>query len=370
MTNQPNAGLERLLGYLDQDRENVALAIDCAEAALAADRAGLAVSILQPFERAGSLDDAALNLAGIAAMRSGDQAAAQALFARLLEAAPDDQAVRFNLAWSLGLAGRHSEAREALGEVADTELPQAVLLDLQIHHHLGEFEAAEAKLAGYLERFPDYAPLQSAASVLAMDLDRPDLARECALKGGSHPDALATLGALELGENRLGDARALFMRSLATRAINPRANIGFGLVELAEGNSAAALPFLDRGAAEFGDHLGSWIAAGWAHFIAGDAAAARARFETALAIDDSFGEAHGSLAAMDAFAGDFAAAGRRLEVAQRLDRQSFSAALTAMILAAADGDQDRAQRIFDIAAKQPITHDGKSLAEALARVAM
>ena len=73
---------------------------------------------------------------------------------------------------------------------------------------------------------------------------------------------------------------------------------------------------------------------------------------------------------MDAFAGDFAAADRRLKVAQRLDRQAYSVALTAMILAAADGDQERAQRIFEVAAKQPITHDGKSLAEALARMAL
>lgn len=370
MTDEAGARLERLLGYLEQDRDNVALAIDCADAALAANRAELAASILLPFETAGLLDDTGLNLAGISAMRSGDQVRAQAAFAWLLESAPDDAGLRFNLAWSLGLAGQHGEAREALGDVTATELPQAAMLDLQIHHHLGEFEAAEAKLAAYLERFPDYAPLHSAASVLAMDIDKPDLARECALRGGAHPDALATLGALELGDNRLDDARTLFTRSLATRAVNPRANIGYGLVELAAGNSAAALPYLDRGAAEFGDHLGSWIAAGWAHFIAGDTAAARERFETALALDATFGEAQGSLAAMEAFAGEFDAAKRRLEIAQRLDRQSFSAALTATILAAADGDENRAQRIFEVALRQPLTHDGKTLAEALARMAM
>jgi Tfp pilus assembly protein PilF len=362
--------LERMLGYLEHDRGNVNLAMDCAEAALAAGRPELANKILEPLEANGDLNDAAANLAGLAAMRSGDQPRAQRLFGALLTTAPDDEGLRFNMAWSLGLEGRHAEARDALGDIAGTSLPQAAMLDLQIHHHLGELDAAEPKLAAYIARFPDYAPLQSAASVLAMDADLPELARACALRGGDDTDALATLGALELGDNQLGVARDLFARALAKRESNPRANIGFGLVALAEGDSAQSRDYLDRGAAQFGNHLGSWIAAGWAHFLAGDDQTARARFETALAIDDNFGEAQGSMAAMDAFAGDFANARRRLTIAQRLDRQSFSAALTAMVLAAADGNQAQAKRIFETALKQPITHDGRSLGEALARVAI
>lgn len=366
---EAEARLERLLEYLDQDRDNLALATDCAEAALAANRIALAGQVLASFDAAGTLDMRARNLAGIAAMRGGDQTNAQRHFELLLEEAPDDPGLRFNLAWSRALADDHAGARAALGDVAGTDLPQAAMLDLQIHHHLGEFEEAEEKLADYLQRFPDYVPLQAAASVLAMDMDRADLARLCAEKGGEHPDALSTLGALELGEQRLDDARALFAKSLGTRAENPRANIGLGLVEMASGRYRDALPYLDKGAEQFGDHLGSWLASGWAHLLAGDAETARARFETALEKDDTFGEAQGSLAAMDALSGNFEAARHRLEIAQRLDRQSFSVAFTAMILAAAEGDEARAQRIFEIAASQPLTPDGKTLAEALARMA-
>lgn len=362
--------LEQLLGFLEQDPGNLRLAADCAEAALGADRAELARKILEPFAASDSLDDGSRNIAGIASMRSGDQVVAQRHFARLLSDHPDDQAVRFNLSWSQALAGDHAAARDTLGDVGEGGLPQAAMLDLQIHHHLGEFDAAEEKLDDYLARFPDYAPLAAAASVLAMDIDRADLARRCAEKGGEHPDALSTLGTLELGEQHIDEARTLFARSLETRPENPRANVGFGLAELASGNSHAALPFLDRGAEQFGDHLGSWLAAGWAHLLAGDAETARSRFETALQKDDNFGEAHGSLAALDAFAGDFETARRRLEIALRLDRESFSAALAAMIIAAADGDNDRAQRIFDIAASQPLTPDGKTLAELLVGMAL
>lgn len=368
--NDAEARLERLLDYLDQDRANPGLANDCAEAALDAGRLTLAAEILAPFDTAGTMDARGHNLSGMAAMRSGDQRMAQRHFSRLLQDFPDDPAVRFNMAWSQALAGEHGAARATLGDVGDTDLAQTAMLDLQIHHHLGEFDAAEEKLAAYVDRFPDYAPLQAAASVLAMDIDRIDLARTCAERGGDHPDALSTLGVLELGDQDLDSARALFSRSLETRPHNPRANIGFGLVELASGNSQAALPYLDRGADEFGDHLGSWLAAGWAHLLAGDRDAARARFETALAKDDSFGEAHGSLAALDAMAGDLESARHRVEIALRLDRQGFAAAFTGMVLAAAEGDEDKARRIFEFAASQPLTADGKTLAQALARMAM
>ena len=370
MQNDAESRLERLLDYLGQDSANAVLAAECAEAALAANRIALAGEILAPFAQRGALDDHGLSVAGIAAMRGGDQAGAQTHFAALLERSSDDPGLRFNMAWSQALAGDHRAARDTLGDVSNTALPQAAMLDLQIHHHLGEFDEAEAKIPLYLARFPDYVPLNAAVALLAMDMDRPDLARAAAERGGDHPDALAAKATFELGDNRYEEARALFERSLETRPQNPRANVGLGLVDLATGRSAQALGHLDRGAEQFGDHLGAWLAAGWAHFLAGDAETARARFETALAKDDTFGEAQGSLAAMDALAGNFAGPADRRETARRFVRGAFPVSFTAMILAAADGDRDKAQRIFEIASRQPLGPDGKTLAEALAQIAL
>ncbi|QUL37951.1 tetratricopeptide repeat protein [Erythrobacter sp. JK5] len=142
------------------------------------------------------------------------------------------------------------------------------------------------------------------------------------------------------------------------------------LSELAANRPADALAHLDRGAEQFGDHLGSWLASGWAYFLAGDVATARARFEKALELDDTFGEGHGSLAALDAMAGDLEAARRRMEIARRLDNQSFSAALAGIVIAEAEGNPDRARRIFEIASSQPLSHDGKTLAQLLTRAAL
>lgn len=356
-----------MLGYLEQDPGNAALAVDCAHAALDTHQPQVAHDILTRLEAIAPLDEDTMALAGMAAMRCGDQAAAQRHLKTLLERHPDNADLKFNLAWSLAQSGEYEMSLQYLDHAMTASLPQAAMVDMQSLHHLGEFEAAADRLDTYVERFPDYAPLQAAASVLAMDVERIDLARACALKGGDHPDALGTLGTLELAEDRLDQAQIHFRKSLSAKENNPRANLGLGLAELAAGNAAEALPHLDKGAQQFGDHLGSWIASGWAHFLAGDEDAARRRFETARKQDDTFGEAHGSLAAMDAFAGDFETAKERLKIAARLDREAFSVALTGMIIAAAEGDQARADQIFEIIANQPLSHDGRTLAQMLAK---
>jgi Tfp pilus assembly protein PilF len=359
---------DRLSGFLAADPTNARLAVECAEAALAADLPERVSELLGGIAEVGELDEMVANLSGIAAMRTGDQATAQARFKGLLERRPDDPSLRFNLAWSQALAGDFEKARGTLDQATIETLPQAAMLDLQVDHQLGEFAQAEEKLHGYLQRYPEYGPLQAAASVLAMDLEDVELARACASKAPDHPDAMATLGSLDLAENRLEVARERFERSIAIKTTNPRAHIGLGLTELASGHAAGAAEHLDRGAEQFGDHLGSWIAAGWAHYLAKDSATARARFETALALDDTFGEAHGSLAALDAAEGDMGSAQRRMEVARRLDGESFSAALAGVLLASAAGDSGKAQKIFEFAASQPLTHDGRTLLQALAAI--
>ena len=357
--------LARLTGYLEADPENPALLGDCARAAIDAGDPELASGFYRRIDRLSPLEGAEANEAGIAAMRSGDQQAAQDWFARALAAQPGDAGVRFNLAWSMALAGDFAAAAGAVDDAMAEALPQAAMLDLQMCHELGRFDEAEAKLSRYLQHHPDYPPLNAVASVLALDLDQPDLAREAASKGGNHPDALTTLGTLDLGDRKLEQAREQFDRALAARPNNTRAEIGLGLVELADGNFAAATERLDRGAEQFGDHLGSWIAAGWAHFLAGDLAKATERFETALRHDDTFGEAQGSMAVVELLSGRVEEAKRRIEVARRLDRTAFSTALATILWEQSHGDPANADQIFRIAVSQPILPNGSTLMDEL-----
>lgn len=367
VTEEAQSRFERMREFLESDPDNAMLMADCAQAALEADQPGEAAALFKKLDAIESLEGGAANVAGIAAMRSGNQQAAQVWFAKALDDNLGDPGLRFNIAWSKALGKDFEGAAEMLESDVIEALPQAAMLDLQIDHELGRFDEAAEKMVRYLEKFPDYAPLQAAASVLAMDVDDPELARAAAEKGGDHPDALTTLATLDLGDRKLDEARGQYEKALATRPHNPRAEIGLGLVDLAEGKATEAATRLDKGAEQFGDHLGTWIAAGWAHFIGGDLDAARERFETALGHDDTFGEAHGSLAVIELLQGNTESAERRIEIAKRLDREAFSTALAAMLWEQSQGNQEKAEQIFRIASQQPILPNGSTLMDELVK---
>ena len=136
------------------------------------------------------------------------------------------------------------------------------------------------------------------------------------------------------------------------------------------GEADAAPADIDRGAELFGTHLGSWIAAGWAHFIAGDHAAARARFERALALDPTFAESHGGLAVIDVAEGKLKQASERTKVALRLDRECYGAALARSLLASSAGNPARAKAILDQALVTPVDASGRTIAQSLARMGL
>jgi tetratricopeptide (TPR) repeat protein len=136
-------------------------------------------------------------------------------------------------------------------------------------------------------------------------------------------------------------------------------------VALARGDHASAASDIDDGAGQFGDHLGSWIAAGWAHFLAGNAEAATERFQRALDTDDTFGEAHGSLAVMDIVAGRVEEGKRRAEIATRLDPSCFSGALAKILITSSGGDTAKAELIMRRALGTSILPNGQTLEQAI-----
>jgi tetratricopeptide (TPR) repeat protein len=362
--------LDRLLPLLEADPANLSLLADAAETALSEQRPEVAAELLERYAAIAPLPPSETNLAGLAALQTRNYGRAAALFAELVDSGVDEPAVRFNLAWACAMDKQFDRALELLDDDLARALPQAAMLQVQLLHDRGEFDDAATRAREYVEIHPSYPPLMAAVSVLALDVEDEALAAACAAKGGEHPDALTTLGTLALGEERATEALELFDRALDRNQHVPRAWVGRGLARLMTGQSPDAAADIDRGAEMFGDHLGSWIAAGWAHFVNKDLASARARFETALELDDTFAESHGSLAVLDLLEGNVEGAREKSEIALRLDRQCYSAALARSLLAAGAGDQEKARRIYDAAINTPVDGSGRTIGQALAKLGM
>jgi tetratricopeptide (TPR) repeat protein len=307
-----------------------------------------------------------VNLRGLAALRAGRFDEAVSAFAQLLELGENTPAVRLNLAWTLTLKGDYGEALPLVDDEVVRLGPSGAGLRVRLLQHLDRPTEAMEEGGAFAELYPGDQVLMGTLANAALDADRPDLARFYAERAGTHHDGLSTMGLLLLDENRISESAALFDRILAADAGNPRALLGKGLERLAAGDAAAAAEWLDRAAERFEDHLGTWIAAGWAYYIQGDLKTARDRFETALALDDSFAETHGGLAVLDIAEGRIEEGRRRTEVALRLDRASFGAALATVMLLEHDGKPEMAERVRDAAFNVPVGVGGRTLAQALA----
>jgi Tfp pilus assembly protein PilF len=355
--------VDRLLGYLDADPENLQLIADTAEAAMEAHRYEAVEALVERHTELQSPPAALFNLAGLAAMRSARFEAAETQFSRALQSAPDDAAVRYNLAWAKAARQDWSGASELLDRAVADAVPAAAVLKVQMLHQLGRIDDALAWGKVFSDVYPGDDLLMGALSAVAMDAEDMALAADYAKRAGDAPEGLATLGMIGLDEAHLEQSTRLFDQALAGNPQCIRAQLGQGLVSLALARHADAAEKLDRVAAFYGDHLGSWIAAGWAYFSAGDLVRARQRFETAMAIDATFAEAQGAIAVLDAVDSQLDSARRRAQAALRLDRQCFSAALAMSLVLDATGQPTAAERLRLAALRTPVGPSGQSISD-------
>ncbi len=357
----------QLLGYLEHDPENIRLICDVADAAVAEGDDATARAMFERHEALAPLAPQTLNVRGLAALKAGRLDEAAAAFAALRESGEDAPAIRLNLAWALTMDGDYAAALPLVDDEVIALGPSGAGLRIRLLHHLGRLDEAMEESGPLAALYPDDYVLMGTLANAALDADRVDLARLYAERAGGHHDGLTTMGLLLLDEERIGESAALFDRILAADAGNPRALLGKGLERMAVGDNAEAARWLDRAADRFGDHLGTWIAAAWAYYVQGDLATARARFETAFALDDNFAETQGGLAVIEIAEGNIEDGRRRTEIALRLDRASFGAALATTMLLDHDGKPEAAERVRQAAFNVPVGVGGKTLAQALAR---
>jgi Tfp pilus assembly protein PilF len=361
----PRARLARLLEYAEADPKNCALLADAAAAAYDERDYASLDSIIARYQTFSPLPPSLQNLKGLSALAQGKFDDAADILERVRTEVGDTSQSRLNLAWAKSGQRSYQDALALLDDEALSLSPEAPMLKIHVMHHLGLYEEAIACGVALAARFPDNEMLMGALATLAMDAERADLAVAYAQRAGNTAEGRTALGLLTLADHHADQALELFDAAIASQPNNPRAWIGKGLGLLTMGQPDLAAEAIDRGASLFGNHIGSWIASGWAHFIAGDLQGARASFDRAMDIDPNFSECHGGLAVLAIAGGNPAEAERYTEVALRLDRNCFGGALAKSLLLDRAGHSRAAQKVREIALTTPIGPSGRTIAQEL-----
>lgn len=367
---QPVASqLPRLSGYLEADPENLTLLADAAMAAFDEGQPEQACTLLDRYAALEPLPAALSNIEALAALGMGDSHKAAVLLERLLADDAGNSTIRFNLACAKSAGGDHQGALDLLHEEALASIPGAAALKIRSMHHLGLVDEALEEGEALVRSGATGEDLMGALAIVAIDASQLELARSYASRSGLHHEGLSATGSILLAENKVEEAVPVFDQALAQQANSPRAQLGKGLALLAAGAYAEAAHHLDEAGRLFADHLGSWIAAGWAYFADGRHDVSRDRFERAVALDRNFAEGHGGLACLDVLSGDVESAQRRMEVALRLDSKCVSALYAKTLLYAREGKTAKAEALTAQVLMTPVEPGGKTLGEAITELA-
>jgi len=358
-----NSALERLRGFLATDPENARLLAQCADLALEAGKAeearglierGLALKPEEPYFKA--------KLANVR-LALGDMAGAVEVLEGLVQGGQTAPALRYNLGYALMHVGRYAEAKEHLAAAAG-EVPQAAMMLVRAHHHLGELEEAIRAAEKYADTHPEDAEVSGQLAMLYFDDDDLTKARAWADKAlalrRKTPEAYFTAGFLALGDEDEKRAQELLGQALELNPKSGRAWAGKGLALMFGGEFAAAEEALERAVEHMPQHIGTWHALGWCQMMRGELDAAEASFQKAYELDRAFNETHGALAVIEILRGKGNRAQRRADTALRLDPNSLSGQLAKALLDSG-GDAARAEAIRRILASQQALGGGSLL---------
>ena len=330
-----SSALERHLEFLAADTQNVRLLAQCAGLALEAGRAEEARALIERglAQKPGDPHFKA-QLANVR-LALGDMEGAIGILDGLVRSGQTAPALRYNLGYALMRVGRYAEAKGHLAAAAG-EVPQAAMLLVRAHHHLGELDEAIRVAEGFADAHPEDAEVSGQLAMLYFDAEDMAKARAWADKAlelpRKTPEAYFTAGYLALGDEDVERARELLGRALELNPKSGRAWTGKGLAEFFGGDAVAAEEALGRALEVMPQHVGAWHALGWCRILRRDLDGAQAAFDKAGELEPNSAETHGALALVDLLRGAGNRAQRRAGKALELDPESLSGQLAKALL--------------------------------------
>jgi tetratricopeptide (TPR) repeat protein len=363
--------LGRLLGYLQQDPDNLALLHDASDLALQEGCWDQASGLVARLLALNPQDPVSRYRKAVIMSCTGDAAGSLALTQALLDEGMEQDAVLFQHARALILAGRHADAEPMLEGLLPraAALPEFDYLYVRALHGAGRLEDA-IRVASSLGEDPVALGM---LSLLYTDDDR--LAEGGAMAArvlATHPDnidALISAGTVSLAMEEADSALPRFEQAVRTHGDNGRAWMGIGLARLSRQDFPGARDAFEKTVRLIPSHLGSWNALAWIEMLQQDYSAADATLQAALRINRTFGETHGTVAVLRVFEQNWTEARHHADISVRLQPESFAGRFAQSLLLEHRGRPDKARQLLEQVMRNFNAPAGGNLADVVRRYA-
>jgi tetratricopeptide (TPR) repeat protein len=360
--------LKRMLGYLEQDPNNIRLHFDTIDLCFNENQLDHADQVLAAANQVWFDHPGVLNRLAIAALRRNKPAQAAIELDTIVAAGQADAPVRYNLGYASYLVGDYAKARAALEPaLADADKVPAIapiyVLTLQ---QLGETDAAIAYAERRLASQPNDAELQGVLALLYLDNEKDMEAcrryAAAALKNNpSHPMALVTASALSLMDEQPVQALQLAEKVVKRNPQDGRAWSAAGLAQMNLLNFPAARQALENAARLMPGHIGTWHALAWVQLLQNDTAGADASFNKARDIDRNFGETQGGLAVTAFLRGEKDKSKTLMDRARRLAPKGMTVMYLKLLELQEQGDQEAVRKFLEDTLKKRPSFKGDTL---------
>jgi len=348
-----------LLGYLGQDSTNLILRLDATREACDVGQWDTAQTLVDEGLKIHPGQRELLALSGLVHLQAQRYGEAEQALSAALAAGLEAFEPRYNLAFALFAQSRHEEA---LAQLADPRLAAAVSLALLLRarclQHLQRHDEAIAACSDYLRVAPEAADAHGILALLLQESGRGAEAQShigaALAQDPNQLEAMLALASIQRDAQDLAAARSSFGKLLEAYSNCGRGWLGLGLVELADERVDVAKKRIERAAECLPRHIGTWHVLAWICLMQADVDGAERAFVKAMAVNRTFGESHGGLAAVAALRGRTDEAREGIRRAMRLDPRCMSARFAELILLQRAGKGNEARALFEDFLNQPV----------------
>ena len=350
--------LNRLLGYVKQDPENLLLIGVLFDQAMLLRELSIAEDAINKGLQLSNHDAGWRNRQAILLIAKRQFDDAKAILLELAETGHMESGVQFNLAYIAFCSHQYEQALALANELlSDAALAaEALYLIIRCMHHLKQFKEA-LLLMDSAHTGNEVSPkVFGAAALLAVDSGDLELAKEFAGKALSRApdqvDALVAMGTLILLDRDVDQSLQVLTRVLALKPDEGRAQSAIGLCYMQKNDPVQALPYLKSATENMPMHIGTWLALGWCYISQQDLSHANSAFTQALNLDRNFAESHGAYAVCSLMQGQKQLAEEHTERALRLDPRCMSGLYARAILNGSEEDMKQVSQFADQILKQ------------------